>query len=75
MQQPTTINPALSNFSQLPNEAQVRLPVVKGILSVSGATVWRMVKSGKIKAYRITERTTTFNVGELRILLAAKAGV
>ena len=75
MQQPTTINPALSNFSKLPNEAKVRLPVVKGILSVSGATVWRMVKSGKIKAYRITERTTTFNVGELRILLAAKAGV
>lgn len=73
--QPNVINPALSNFSQLPNEAQVRLPVVKGILSVSGATVWRMVRAGKLKTYKLTERTTTFNVGELRALLADKAGV
>jgi hypothetical protein len=70
-----SINPALRDFDLLPNSAQVRLPVTKGVLSVSSATVWRMVKAGKIKAYRITERTTTFNVGELRTLLAAKAGV
>lgn len=70
-----SINPTLRDFDLLPNSAQVRLPVTKGVLSVSSATVWRMVKAGKIKAYRITERTTTFNVGELRMLLAAKAGV
>lgn len=79
---PTKINPTLSNFDQLPtalknfsllpNEAQVRLPVVKGILSVSSATVWRMVRAGKLKTYKITERTTTFNVGEIRSLLSAK---
>lgn len=63
---------ALKNFSLLPNEAQVRLPVVKGILSVSSATVWRMVRAGKLKAYKITERTTTFNVGEIRSLLSVK---
>lgn len=70
-----TINPALRDFSLLPPEAQVRLPIVKSLLSVSSATVWRMVKAGKLKTYKLTERTTTFNVGELRTLLAAKAGV
>lgn len=74
-QQTTVINPALRDFDQLPNEAQVRLPVVKGILSVSGATVWRMCRAGKLRSYKLTERTTTFNVGELRALLADKAGV
>jgi len=68
------INPALKNFSLLPQEAQVRISVVKGILSVSAATVWRMVRAGKLKTYKLTEGTTTFNVGELRAFLA-KAGV
>lgn len=70
-----TINPALRDFDLSPDSQQVRLPVVKAILGVSSATVWRMVKAGKLKAYKLTERTTTFNVGELRALLAAKAGV
>lgn len=70
-----SIQPALRDFSLLPPEAQVRLPIVKSLLSVSSATVWRMVKAGKLKSYKLTERTTTFNVGELRTLLAAKAGV
>lgn len=73
--QQTTINPALRDFDQLPNNAQVRLPVVKGILSVSGATVWRMVKQGKLKTYKFSERTTTFNVGELRAFMEGKGGV
>lgn len=68
------INPALRDFDLLPNSQHVRLPVVNAILGVSSATTWRMVKAGKLKAYKLTERTTTFNVGELRNLLAAKAG-
>lgn len=71
--QQTTINPALRDFDQLPNSQQVRLPVVKALLGVSSATVWRMVKKQQIRTYKLTERTTTFNVGELRELLAAKA--
>ncbi len=35
----------------------------------------RMVKKQQIRTYKLTERTTTFNVGELRELLAAKASV
>lgn len=64
-----TINPALRDADQYPNTAQIRLPVVKGLLGVSGATVWRMVKAGKLKSYKLTERTTTFNMGEVRALL------
>ena len=68
-----TINPTLRDFDQLPNSQQIRLPVVKALLGVSSATVWRMVKSKQLKAHKLTERTTTFNVGELRALLASKA--
>lgn len=63
----------LTNFDQLPDSAYVRLPVTKGLLSVSASTVWRLVAAGKLSAYKLTPRTTTFNVGELRALLAAKA--
>ena len=70
--QQTSINPALRDFDQLPNSAFVRLPVVKALLSISSATVWRMVKAKQLKSYKLTERTTTFKVGELRALLAQK---
>lgn len=64
---------AVKHFDQLSPECQVRLPVVKAMFAVSSATVWRMVKAKKLTAHKLTERTTTFNVGELRALLAAKA--
>lgn len=70
-----SISPALKDADLYPNSAMVRLPVVKGLLGVSGATVWRMVKANKLKAYKITERTTTFSLGEIRALIAEKAGV
>ena len=72
MQSQPTINPALRDFDQLPNSQQVRLPVVKALLGVSSATIWRMVKAKQLKTQKYTERTTTFNVGELRALLASK---
>ena len=62
----------LAKFHQLSDSQQVRLPVVKGLLSVSSATIWRMVKAQQLKTYKLTERTTTFNVGELRALLHSK---
>ena len=71
---PKSIPEAVKHFDQLSPECQVRLPVVKAMLSVSSATVWRMVKAKKLRAHKLTERTTTFNVGELRALLATKAG-
>ena len=76
MAQKVTINEALaiSNFDNLPATIFVRLPVVRGLLGgVSAATVWRMVRIGTLKTHKLTPRTTTFNVGELRGLLSAKA--
>lgn len=75
MAQKVTINEALalSSFDNLPATSFVRLPVVTGLLGgVSAATVWRMVKAGTLRTHKLTPRTTTFNVGELRSLLAAK---
>lgn len=68
-----SIPTSLVNFDDLPNSQQVRLPVVKALLGVSSATVWRMVKAKRLKAHKLTERTTSFNVGELRAFLASKA--
>ncbi len=66
------IDSALSNFDQFPNSAHIRLPVVCALLGVSSATVWRMVKAGAIKTRKLTPRTTTFNVGELRAVIGLR---
>ena len=65
---------AILHFDTLPNSAQVRLPVVKQILGISAATVWRLVKNKKLKTYKLTVRTTTFNVGELKEFLSERTG-
>lgn len=71
----TTLNSAipeaLKNFDSLPNSANVRQPVVKGLLDCSDATIWRMVKRGTLPAPRkLSERVTAWNVGDLRKALA-----
>lgn len=64
---------ALIQFDQLPNSANVRLPVVMALYGISPATVWRNVKSGNIpKPNKLTTRTTVWNVGDLRAALNAK---
>ena len=64
---------ALSKFDDLPATSHVRLPVVRGLLGgVSAATIWRLVRAGTLKTHKLTPRTTTFNVGELRCLLATR---
>jgi predicted DNA-binding transcriptional regulator AlpA len=60
---------ALKQFHILPDEAGVRLPTVRGILACSSATIWRLAKAEKIKARKISERVTVFNVGSIRALL------
>ena len=66
------INSALRDFNSLPDSSQIRLSVVKQLLGVSAATVWRLVKKGHLKTYKLTERTTTFNVREIKQFLASK---
>ena len=66
----TSINSALSNFDQLPDSANVRLPTVMGLYSISAATVWRQVKAGIIPSPRkLTPRTTAWSVKDLREVL------
>lgn len=68
----SAIPDALKNFDSLPDSANVREPVVKGLYGCSSATVWRGVKSGRIPAPRkLSERVTAWNVGDLRKALAA----
>ena len=74
MQQTThgIIPDALKYFDSLPDSTQLRLPVVKQLLGVSSATVWRLVSKNELKTTKLTERTTTFNAGMLRKFLASK---
>lgn len=61
------IPPSLAYFSELPDTANVRLPVVMGLYGISSTSVWRGVKAGFIpKPRRLTPRTTVWQVGDLR---------
>jgi predicted DNA-binding transcriptional regulator AlpA len=65
---------AIANFQSLPDAAQTRLPVVAALCGCSQATVWRRVKSGHIpKPRKVGQRTTCWQVGELRAHLAGVA--
>lgn len=77
MQQRTnSINPTLRDFDQLPDTANVRLPIVAALFACSSASIWRGVKAKRIPAPRkLTPRTTCWNVGELRKALSTKASV
>lgn len=67
------LSEALINFDQLPNSANVRLPIVMALYGISPATVWRNVKIGNIpKPNKLTARTTVWNVGELRVALSVE---
>ncbi len=57
----------IANFDSLPDCAQIRLPTVCLLYGVSAATIWRMVKFNIMpQPLRLTPRTTTWNVGEIR---------
>jgi hypothetical protein len=58
-----------TQFFALPDEAGARLPLVKEVLGCSAATVWRLVRQGKITAIKISAGVTLFNVGTVRALL------
>ena len=62
----------LVNFEKLSDVNFVRLQTIQQLLGgISKATVYRMVKAGKLKTHKLTPRTTTFNVGEIRNFLAS----
>lgn len=73
-QQTTIINPILANFSHVSDDVLIRPKQTAQILGVSIATLWRLIKHGHIKTQKLTERTTTIRVGDLRAFMAVKAG-
>jgi excisionase family DNA binding protein len=66
-----TINESTKSFDVAPNSAHVPAKTAAAIIGVSEATIWRMVKAGKLTAKKVGERATRFNVGEIRKLIAA----
>lgn len=69
------INPSLKHFDQMPDNAHIRPKVCAELMSISSATFWRLVASGQLKTHKLTERTTTVKVGDLRSYLAKKSSV
>jgi predicted DNA-binding transcriptional regulator AlpA len=64
----------LQHFDSLPDASYIRLPVVKGLLGCSIATVWRWSRDGTLPTPRkLSPRVTAWNVGELRVALAKLA--
>lgn len=58
---------ALAQFDNLPDSANVRLPVVAALNSISAPTVWRWVKAGRLPApIKLGPNTTVWRVGDLR---------
>ena len=64
--QANAINPALAQFDNLPDAAEVRAPTVAALNGVSIVTVWRWSKSGNLPAPTKRGGVTTWNVGALR---------
>lgn len=64
---------ALRHFSDLPDCARVRLPVVMGLYGCSAASVWRMAANGRIpKPEKISDGITAWKVGDLRTALKGR---
>ena len=67
---PESIPSALENFDRLPDSANVRQPTVLALYGISGPTLWRWVKQGKVpKPRKLSERVTVWSVGSLRAAL------
>lgn len=69
------ISQALSRFDSMPGSALVRLPVVKELFGVSGPTIYRMIKAGKLEPpERIGAKSSGFRVSSLRKALEVRHG-
>jgi predicted DNA-binding transcriptional regulator AlpA len=64
---------SLKNFSHLPDDAVVRLPIVRALYGVSAPTVWRWTKAGRLPAAIKRGGVTAWRVGDLRAAMARAA--
>lgn len=61
-----SINQSLANLDHLPDSAHIRPKTCAQALDVSLSTFWRLVKKRQILTHKLTERTTSVRVGDLR---------
>ena len=64
---------SLKNFQHLPDDAVVRLPIVRALYGVSAPTVWRWSKDGRLPAPIKRGGVTGWQVGALRAAMARAA--
>ena len=66
----------LQNFSYLPDESLVRLPILMALYGLSKASIYRFIKDGIIPApIKLSSRTSVWNVGDIRKNLRSKTNV
>jgi len=63
---------AVKQFDSYPDGAFLRPQTARILLGVSIATFWRLVSSHQLRTYKLTERTTTVKVSDLRAFIAKK---
>lgn len=68
------INQSLANLDHLPDSAHIRPNTSSEALGISLSTFWRLVKQGRIKTHKLTERTTTVKLGDLRDFMNGAEG-
>lgn len=64
---------ALENFNHLPDDARVRVPVVKALFGYSSPTLYRRVQAGHLPKPRKDGAISFWLVGELRAKLSEGA--
>ncbi|NOT13980.1 MAG: helix-turn-helix domain-containing protein [Methylotenera sp.] len=69
-----SINPIIANFAEMSDDSFIRPNDCAQLMRISIATFWRLVASGKLKTYKLTERTTTIRAGDLRAFINAQKG-
>lgn len=60
------INDVLANLDHMPDSALIRPKICAQAMGISLSTFWRLAKNKRIKTHKLTERTTTVRVGDLR---------
>lgn len=71
-QQTTNINQSVAQADHLPDTAHLRPKDCALLLGVSIATFWRIVKAKKLRTRKLTERTTSVKMADLRAFMAGE---
>jgi predicted DNA-binding transcriptional regulator AlpA len=69
-----SINPIIANFAEMSGDSFIRPKDCAEVIGVSIATFWRLVASGQLRTCKLTERTTTIKIKDLRDFIAKKEG-